>query len=331
MNVFDNSNSWLEMGQQGSPLSFRRRRCSDSLKHDHFLALDTCDRYLYMLRMPNDITDVSIQCLPSVSGCINMVFSDTSGSYFCLILKKNDDWPVFKLLIQMLIKELEQTKYQQKAFLRTINSVLTRCRSFFKNKSNGLTRSQALGLLGELFFLQNYVIPVIGWSEAISCWRGPLGNPQDFTVGDTCIEIKTTESSEKHEVRISNLDQLDPMNGEVYLYVLCVGSGAQHMSGSTCLKCVQEELSEGFKENTGDDSMLIRLLSILGYSPSCPEANRYYTLTGQTFYAIEKDFPRLSHTSIPNGITSAQYTISLDTCKHFIKQPDWISHVNEIT
>lgn len=328
MNIFDNSDSWEEVAQQGVAHSFRRRRCADKLIHDHFLALDEYEHYVYMLRMPGDTTLSCIQGLPEVSGCMNGVLNIVSESYFTLTLKNNEDWGIFKLLVQMLIQEVELTNGQQKALLRAINTVLSRCRSFFKKKANGLSRSQALGLIGELSFLQNYVIPAIGWDEGLSCWRGPLGSPQDFAVKDTCIEIKTTESAEKQEIKISNLEQLEPINGTGYLYVLSIGTGAEHMSGSVCLRHLVENISKGFMDNTGDDGMFKQLLAVLGYAPEAVEANRFYTGLEQTFYLLSPDFPRLTPANVPSGITSAQYTIALYNCKNFISKPDWIENDN---
>ena len=80
------------------------------------------------------------------------------------------------------------------------------------NRSNILLSEQEIkGLIGELFFLKNYLIKKIGYYDALEAWIGPSYATQDFVLKNEWYEIKTT-SINSQEISISSVEQLDTIN-----------------------------------------------------------------------------------------------------------------------
>jgi hypothetical protein len=76
-----------------------------------------------------------------------------------------------------------------------------------------------LGLIGELWMLRRLALAV-GYSEAISAWRGSESEEHDFGLKDVDIEVKTT-TSERRTHMIGSLSQLMP-SPHRSLYLLSV-------------------------------------------------------------------------------------------------------------
>lgn len=71
-----------------------------------------------------------------------------------------------------------------------------------------LSPEEIKGLLGEMFFLHDFLMPLYGAAKAALSWTGPRKLPQDFIVDDTWYEVKTV-SSARNIVNISSVEQLD--------------------------------------------------------------------------------------------------------------------------
>ena len=85
---------------------------------------------------------------------------------------------------------------------------LDRWRSFWVVDQSGLTREQALGLFGELWFLYRWSGPVS--ISSLARWQGPLGARHDFQWPVASIEVKASASVSGAGAThfIASLDQL---------------------------------------------------------------------------------------------------------------------------
>lgn len=75
-----------------------------------------------------------------------------------------------------------------------MNRYLIWQKAFAKNNNGLLSAQEIKGLIGELCFLQKYMIPVFGEEKAIGCWVGPDMADQDFVCDGTWYEVKSTVS-----------------------------------------------------------------------------------------------------------------------------------------
>ena len=77
-----------------------------------------------------------------------------------------------------------------------------------------------MGLIGELLFLRDYMIPTYGEDNALLSWSGSELTHKDFSLKDCWYEVKAI-STGKGSVRISSLEQLQSsIEGELAVFQL---------------------------------------------------------------------------------------------------------------
>lgn len=329
MDLYNTRNSWAEIWQSESgrlPLPERgvlRRRWRPDSRLGHYLGV-TCDEtYLYMLKLPAGTCAEPVW--PRMDGCLPYCCRYGQDEYFCLQLKRREDWAVFKLLVRVVIRELEFGPEEDRFHLiGHLNALLARCSDFFKSGSHDFGEREAKGLLGELYFLEHYVVPAVGWEYALSCWCGPQGTPQDFAVLDTTVEIKCTQSANRQYIHISSSRQLDTALCTSYLCVVglaaSTGDGPEYESVSAMV----ERLVVLFEHNTGSAEMFLAAVSQTGYSGASDAARKAYRVLGCTFYEIREDFPRIRMEDLPLAVVSVKYSIDLLACSRFVSSPAWV-------
>lgn len=199
----------------------------------------------------------------------------------------------------------------------TLDAILARWRWFWGIVPDALTEEQAIGLFGELWFLEFWLAPID--AATIGAWTGPGGDRHDFKWAAASVEVKATrarsDGAARH--RVSNLDQLEaPEQGQLYLFSLRVTVdpiGAHSLNGSIdrirAALFSQAELLHAFDERLG----------LLGYNPA--HRRQYDTLlrvVAEELYRVDEDFPRLTRDSfpegVPTGIDDIAYTLDLAGC-----------------
>ena len=322
MDLFDTKNTWEEILVKEGALQIRR--CSAATRYDHFLGVAADGRYLYLLQLPIKFA-ARHDILPKIAGCTSGIVKYKGKEYFCLALKVKENWAIFKLLTREIVRDLEQNyKNSGIHIINQLHTTMKRCERFFERADGKFTKSQALGLLGELYFLKVHVIPAVGKENALSCWKGPLGTPQDFSVEDTTVEIKSTESASKQAIRISNAEQLSTSAEKGFLWVMRVSSGTRESEKTISLQSLIADLMSEFENIHGGIEMFHSMLDIVGYSAESLESTRPYQILNCAFYELREGFPRITPSMLPQGIESVQYTINLNICDSFIQSPGWI-------
>lgn len=323
INVFDSQNSW-ELISPAKDVAMNIRRCSCEFAMDHYFGVDGFGRYAYLLRMPEQQCDESDD-LPRLAGC-DVAWKVFQGVFFCITLKENEDYLIFKLLCRIVIERLEAVKPTKKrTVLKELKDVFRRCGRFFKKKGSPLSVNQARGLIGEITFLLDYVVPKVGWQHALACWKGPLGAPQDFSLDSHCIEVKSTMLAESQVINISNAEQLTTKPGEGFLFVLKLAAGEKYNPSAFTLVELVGKASDGFREHSADDLLMFQaLVKQIGYGEKEKEAHVPYTISDRTFYELREGFPRITVDSLPHGVTECRYSIDLNLCSDFITTPNFL-------
>lgn len=204
---------------------------------------------------------------------------------------------------------------------QALNSIFDRWRWFWKVAPDALSSEIAIGLFGELWFLEYWLGPVD--AKVLAAWTGPKGDRHDFKWPEASIEVKATrvrsDGSAKH--RISRLDQLeDPEQGVLYLFSLRVttddiGGNSLNQSVRRLREklAVAPELLASFDERIG----------LLGYNPA--HARHYdapLRVVGEELFRVEGEFPRFTKSTFPagppKGVDDISYALNLAACK------DWL-------
>jgi hypothetical protein len=198
-----------------------------------------------------------------------------------------------------------------------VHNVLARWRRFWGQLPQDLlSRNEIIGLIAELRFLSEQLIPEAGPTEAVKRWRGPFGSRHDFEWPGYSVEVKATTSSRGRIFHINGIDQLDPPeNGTLYFFGVRL---REEGGGETTLPTIIEECYNLLSQ---DGDALDRFESALiqtGYSPLHNEdyERLRFRIIEEKLFMVDEDFPRLSVTSfikgVPAGVERVEYEINLN-------------------
>lgn len=223
---------------------------------------------------------------------------------------------VFEKLSSDLISSISNEKNQIIAERKLIQRY-NEWQCLFEEEANKkLDFKEVQGLLGELYFINNILIPKQGVTKAISSWIGPIGGNKDFQLENTWFEIKT-KSVNKNTIHISNKNQLfSEQLG--YLTIVDCEKTSSELYNSINLITLYENICNQIKdENTLIDFM--KKLASLNFIPSEYYQQFNFIIQGITFYEINDSFPQISISSLENAICNLRYDLSLPALTKYIK------------
>lgn len=246
--------------------------------------------------------------------------------------KRNDDrWTITLTLIENSYKEIfllfcgdiiESSREisTQKQALKFIIRRYKEWREMLANsRGDLLSANEIKGLLGEMYFLHNYLAPLYGTDKAALSWTGPRKTHQDFIVDETWYEIKTISSS-RTDVNISSIKQLDCNNtGE--LVIIKADKTSTTSKNAVNLNFVYRLILESINEDTVKSEFSSMLLGY-GYYPRPEYEGSDYTFEVKEVhrYLVTSDFPCLRYTNIPTSIVEADYVISISSIEPYRKE-----------
>ncbi len=197
---------------------------------------------------------------------------------------------------------------------KTLRSRYYSWRQLFRPDNARLSESEVMGLIGELLFLKNQMIPKYGIDVALESWMGPEKTHKDFSVGNDWFEIKTI-SFGKETVRISSIEQLDSeIDGQLFIYELeKMSPNFDGIKLGTLAKSIIELL-----ETSSQRESFMAKLELYGFDFSKEYDSFAYSLNNSSQYnVIQDEFPRLQRSFLPVAITRVQYEISLSEIESF--------------
>ena len=182
-----------------------------------------------------------------------------------------------------------------------------------------LSPEEIKGLVGEMYYLKNYLASMYGIERAVLSWTGPRKLPQDFIYDDTWYEVKTI-SSGKNEINISSIEQLDSnKNGE--LVVFRADKTSVSNKNAVNLNSLYKDLMTLLPSDHSKEvfsNMLLRL----GYYLRIEYESEEYTfeIKGIQKYTVNYDFPCIRRTNLPASVTSAKYILSIAAIEPYKKE-----------
>jgi len=189
-------------------------------------------------------------------------------------------------------------------------------KELFRQITNGLDKAKIQGLMGEMMFLKDVLIPRYGEGVAVDSWVGPYKNKQDFQTPDMWYEVKTITEG-RNDVKITSLDQLD-RSDKGRLVVIKVRDSSpvtgKCMTINTLYRQVMDILSPW------SQCKFQAALHSIGFE--CNEMYEEFTFEVLSIaeHEIMDDFPRIRRSKTESGVISAEYEISLDAiCKFEVR------------
>ena len=297
------------------------RRIDHKHPMDFFWAKDQTGRYLFFCELSEDI--VLPEKLPKLKG-FDLLKSD-AGKRLILGLRDKNDWELFLALCNDIVTVTKKVKNSASSITIILNRLDKWHHFLKKNRREILSEEEIKGLIGELVFIKDHLLPVFGTSQAIRFWQGPEGLPQDFNVNNSAIEVKCQSGSSTPFIKISSIEQLCPQFPEMYLFVVTLGKTNFKNSNAINLPVLINQIRQLLVNESSDQlERFSDLLFNLGYIDSEIYYEYSYLLTDQKMYKVYDDFPRICPSEIHSGILKLSYSIKLSSCKSFENKPNWM-------
>lgn len=186
-------------------------------------------------------------------------------------------------------------------------------KKLFRPNSAKMSDSEIMGLIGELLFLQDYMIPQWGIEKSLDSWMGPEKTHKDYSTESFWYEIKAV-SAGKESIRISSIEQLDG-DDEGYLAVYCLEKMSPSFSGIKLNGLVQNLMTK--MGTLSNRETFMSKLSLYNYDFSPEYDNFVYTNVGFSMFRVLEGFPRLCRKNIPNAINKIQYDLFLSELEEY--------------
>jgi len=160
------------------------------------------------------------------------------------------------------------------------------------------------------------LLKVFSANEALSFWKGPFGEQQDFGIGNIAVEVKSKQGTSAPYIQISSIDQLRCDTENCFLYVITFNSAPKSAENTISLNKIIHEIKQ-LLPNANEVDIFENLLAEAGYMDLPEYDERHYLISKESMLEIRDGFPRLLGDSVPNGVVSIQYKIELKECKPF--------------
>jgi hypothetical protein len=296
-------------------------------KEDHplklFWGVDTKGRYLFAYDAASDGLPQK-KLLPSLSGIEVHVTRQGSRGKLVLVLQDNANWELFHALCCDLLRATEATSDELAASAVIVRRLQRWQELLKKTRKDLLTPDEIKGLLGELCFMRTALAAAFGYDAAMAAWRGPEGAPQDFSIGETAVEVKCQSGGTKPVVRISSADQLSPQLPVGYLVVFTFAGQAE--DGPACLtlnSMVGQIRNELAAVSTAARERFEDQLFLTGYVSREEYDDYRYSIVSVKCYRLGHGFPRIQSCDLIAGVEAVSYSVRLDACAKFQSNPQW--------
>ena len=199
--------------------------------------------------------------------------------------------------------------------LAAVEQTLRAWQWFWGVDAAALSESRALGLFGELWFLDRWA----PFPQAVASWHGWEADRHDFSSARMAVEVKTSRShgvgAPQHH--ISTLDQLDAASSGP-LMLFSIQAIPESNAGNT-LTALIHRLRSRLASRVDLLGHLDQGLSLMGWSPAVAEQHQTaYRVAAERLYRVEGEFPRLTRSSfvggLPSGVDDVAYSVDLAAC-----------------
>jgi len=248
------------------------------------------------------------------SGVIGVSQGATSKySYLLIFLKDTDMFDTFCALVEDIIETTRSCPDNPSGYLVVTNRLYS-WKKMFSSKKKKMDESAIMGLIGELYFLDNYMFTKYGKTDSLNAWSGQELTHKDFSLEDTWYEVKSIHSG-KESVKISSLEQLQSSNyGE--LVIIPMERMSPAFNGVTLSKLANKIMKEF--DSDEDLDKFISKMSEQGFSFDSEIDEYVYQIISIDRYAVDIDFPKIVRVEMPPAIIQAQYDISITSILPFL-------------
>ena len=256
--------------------------------------------------------------LPKLSSSfqIERSFIEEKKSFFITIFSKETSLhEPFTYLISLIIKNID---YGLSPTLAT-KEAIEKFQKLFKSFGKLPSENQIVGLLGELFFVDQIL------KIKNDYWKGWIKPEKtiDYTYSEIDVEIKSSSYSGEDKITINRLNQLQYIkNRSRYLYY---SSFIINPEGELSVPDLVNNILSQIDDKDGFREKLSKTKYKFGDKSLWLE--KRYSHLETIVFKVDENFPRINSDSfkdnkIPDGITNIRYDLALNTINDFRIEKD---------
>jgi hypothetical protein len=309
---------WSDIAASPGPHADNVRRASANHPLDFFRGRSHAGHYIFVLTADEGCRELPKP--PKLSGIDVSVESKAGdGARLVLTLEDRDQFDIFRALCgHLLDATADHPRGANGPGLRLVLRRLSDWHNLLRRRREGsLTAEEIIGLVGELMFLRDQVLPRAGLAGGVAAWRGAHRDEQDFAFGSWQIEVKTQLSTSDQRLLISSEAQLDTAGSRLLLCHQAVAR-AKTGGGAVSLNVLVEHLTRAV---TSAGSVALEqfetALEACGYVWREEYDEAEWLLTNRRLFEVRDAFPRLTPVMLPPGVHAVSYAILLSACQGF--------------
>lgn len=319
----DSHDPWDGIQKAGSGIN--RIRINSEHPHDFYWAKGDNGEKLLLLLVNKELAEFLAPKTIELKGIKTDIRYNYPSEefFFILTLQKSGDSDIFfKLCIDLI--DHTSTVRELRTALETMITRLKRWETFLRKKrGNVLSEHEIQGLFSELEFLRYLLGRGENQRVVLEGWKGPLGGPHDFVLGNYAVEVKSTSKSAADKIKISSENQLITHLDRLFLQVYSLAIFHDCKKGISLNRMVEEVrslLDEAVIIDLFDGRILeTGYLELKEYDQPC------FSLTGSDTYVVHDGFPRITPDILTEGLSNVTYEINVGSLKKFkcIFPDDW--------
>lgn len=296
-----------------------QRRILPAGRRDFFLGLETPSRHRMLILRVAASSAQDLPDVPDSRGLSVRVVErqpESQEAEVVLALTETQHRDIFDLLVRDLVSAAERPDDEREGLNRFLARLSDWQQLLRRLGPGGLSREAQQGLWGELWTLREVVAPVAGMRRAVDGWRGPMGTDQDFQLGPTCVEVKTSTAANLDRLNVSGERQLE-VPEDVVLILLGLSLDGRMGHGETLTEMIESV------RNAASESGCMHLvdlrLDLCGYDR---DDGRLYSDMGYTVrsihpFRVRDGFPRIVSGDLRTGVSDVRYLVSTASCGDF--------------
>jgi hypothetical protein len=261
------------------------------------------------MRATDDAPCLMLQTTPAPDALFELggmrlgIVPDQSGTFLVLSLEDSARRDLFSTICADVVAAAASAD-KSNALIQFL-ARLDAWRQFLRDRRSGLSRSDTIGLIGELLVLENLLTAN---PRCLGSWQSPNDGLQDFLITGHALEIKTSLGPAS-AITISSLDQLDT-SGLHRLDLLHVR--LNEMPNGRSLQDILVAINACFADDQTQRAFENALLR-RGLMPDdqTARATPRIQLRAIDAYSITPGFPRLIRADLSAAIIEATYTIDV--------------------
>lgn len=290
-----------------------------SIPWDFFWALDANGKPILLLQH-SPLSVSPIRVLPPLEGIEVERNESESGHKLLFRLIDPSQIDIFHRLCLDIISSAA-TAFSEEDAVRLAIARTWRWHHLLRGGTDGkLSNNQQKGLIGELLFLERYLLQVLQPVNAVSCWTGPQGAPKDFEIGEVCVEVKARREAATPFIRISSADQLDDsMVGRLFLCVVNLSASVQSGNNGVSVTDMAVGMRSKIRQcDIAAAELFEERLAAAGFRWEDDYTDSKWLLGTHSFYKVAGLFPRITSETAGLGVSRVGYDLSLQACLRFL-------------